>query len=185
MALDDSFLRRFPAPKHIETIMCNREFGPQAGPAPVHQNQHRVAFAASTPSIHHAEPPAASAPSVHRTHRVVEERIEMDEEAAAVTSSGTRATAASLGSGNRFVLVEEFLNVRSVSDPPSPDVEDAASEHSGVEGRLAQLEWEKNPLDQAVVTKQTMLQHAEHICKLERAMLALCELILEARPKEE
>ena len=90
-----------------------------------------------------------------------------------MTSSSTRATAASLGSGNRFVLVEEFSNVRTVSEPPSPDVEDAPSEHSGVEGRLAQLDWEKNPLGQAVVTKQTVLQHAEHIRKLERAMRAI------------
>ena len=40
-------------------------------------------------------------------------------------------------------------------------------------------------LDQGIVTKQTMLKHAEHICKMERNMRAICEFILEARPKEE
>ena len=88
--------------------------------------------------------------------------------------------------GNRFALVEEFRNVKSVSDPPSPNVADAPSEHSRVEGCLAQLECEnKILLDQAVVTKQTMLKHAEHLHKLQRTMRATCEFILEARPKEE
>ena len=103
-----------------------------------------------------------------------------------MTISGARAAAASRGTGNRFVLVEEFPNVKSVSDPPFTNVDDAPSEHSVVEGRLAQLEWEnKILLDQAVVTKQTMLKHAEHISKLAQTMRAICELILEARPKEE
>ena len=212
MAVDDGVVRRFPAPEHLETMMRDREDESQSHQAPVdqvhrrvafaapspsiHHGQpaatsgpqvhHGVAFAASTPSIHHDQTPAASAPSVRRTHQVVEERMEMDEEAAAVTSSGPRATAPSPGKGNRFALVEEVPNVKSVSDPPSLNVEDAPSEHSGLEGRLAQLEWEnKIPLDQAVVTKQTMLKHAEHTRKLERTMRATCELILEARPKEE
>ena len=110
----------------------------------------------------------------------------MEEEGAAARSSGARAPAPSPGTGNRFALVEKFPNVKSVSDPLSPNVEDAASEHSGVEGRLAQLEWEnKILLSQAVVTKQTMLKHAEHIRKVERTMRAIFELIREARPKEE
>ena len=97
----------------------------------------------------------------------------MYEEAAAVVNSGAWATAPSPGTGNLFALVEEFLNIRSVSDPPSRNAEDAPSEHSGVEGRLAQLDWEdKILLDKAVVTKQTMLKHAEHISKLERTMRA-------------
>ena len=100
----------------------------------------------------------------------------MDEEAAAATSSGAQATAPSPGTGNWFALVEEFPNVNSVPDPPSPNVADALSEHSVVEGRLAQLEWEnKILLDQAVVTKQTMLKHAEHIRKVERTMGAICK----------
>ena len=112
--------------------------------------------------------------------------MEMDEEAPAVTTSGAPATAPSPGTDNWFELVEEFPNVKSVSDPPSPNVEDAPSEHSGVEGRLAQLEWgNKILLNQAVATKQTMLKFAEHIRKLERTMRAFYELILEARPKEE
>ena len=109
-----------------------------------------------------------------------------DEDTGAATSSGAQATAPSPGTGNWFALVEEFPNVKSVSDPPSPNMEDAPSEHSGVEGRLTHLEWEdKILLDQAIVTKQTMLKHAEHIRKLERTMRAICELILQARPKEE
>ena len=39
----------------------------------------------------------------------------MDEEAAAVTSSGARGIAPSPGAGNRLAPVEEFLNVKSVS----------------------------------------------------------------------
>ena len=72
--------------------------------------------------------------------------MEMDEEVAAVTSSGAQATAPSPGACNRFALVEEFLNVKSVPDPPSQNVKDTPSEHSGVEGRLAQLEWENKIL---------------------------------------
>ena len=110
----------------------------------------------------------------------------MDEEEAATRSSGARATAPRPRTGKRFEVVEEFLNVNSVSDPLSPNVEDAASEHSGVEGCLAQLEWEnKILLDQAVVTRETMLKHAEHIRKVEQTMRAIFELIPEARPKEE
>ena len=65
----------------------------------------------------------------------------MDEEAAVATNSDARATAPSPGTGNRLALLEELLNVKSVFDPPSPNVEDAPSEHSVVEGRLAQLEF--------------------------------------------
>ena len=131
-------------------------------------------------------PPAASAPSVRCTHRVVEERMEMDEGAAAVMNSGARAKSPCPGAGNRFALEEEFQNVKNVSEPPSPNVDDAPNEHPVVKGRLAQLEWEDRILlDQAIVTKQTILKHAEHICKLERTMRAICELILEARPNEE
>ena len=110
--------------------------------------------------------------------------MEMDKEAAAVTTSGARATVPSPVTGNRFALVEEFTNVKSVSDPPSPNVEDAPSEHSGVGWRLAQMGLEnKILLDQAVVTKQTMLKHAEHIRKLERTRRAVCELIPKVHPK--
>ena len=46
--------------------------------------------------------------------------------------------------------------VKSVLDPPFSSVEDAPSEHSRVEGRLAKLEWEnKIFLGQVVVTKHT------------------------------
>ena len=55
-----------------------------------------------------------------------------------------------------------------------------------MEGRLAQLACEnKRLLDQAFVTKQTMVKHAERIRKLERTVRAICELVLESRPKEE
>ena len=212
MAVDDGALRRSPTPEHVETMMCDREDEPRSCRAPVHQFHygvalaapslsihhgqpaapsgsnvhHSVAFAASTPSIHHARPPAASARSVHRTHRVVEEHMEKDEETAAVTSSGARATVLSPGTGSGFVLVEEFRNVKSVLDAPSPNLEDDPSEHSGVEGRLAQLECSnKILLDQAVVTKQTMLKHAEHIRKLKRTLWAICDLKLAARRKKE
>ena len=197
MALDDGALRRFLAPEHVETMMCDKEDVPQSRPAPVHQVHHGVAFAAPSPSmhhgqpaapsgpqvhhgvafaastslIHHAQPPAASAPSVHPTHRVVEERMEMDEEAAVVTSSGARDRAPSPGTGQRFALVRRSRTSRACRT---------------VEGRVTQLEREnKILLDQAVVTKQTMLKHAERILKLERTMRAICELIPEARPKEE
>ena len=112
--------------------------------------------------------------------------MEMDEEAAVVTSSRALATAPRPGAGNQFALVEEFPNVKSVSDLPSLNVEDAPSERSGVEGRLAQPELENRILlDQAVMAKQTMMKHAEHIRRLEETMHAICELILEARPQEE
>ena len=86
--------------------------------------------------------------------------------------------------------MEEVLNVKSVSEPCnnplSPNMEDAPSEQSCVEGRLAQLDWEnKIVLDQAVVTKQRILNHAEHIRQLERTLRAICGLILESQPKEE
>ena len=113
MAVGDGFTHRFPTPQHVENLRCDREVEPRKHPDPVHQVhhgvapaafplsihhgrpaapsgpqvRHGVAFAASVPSIHHAQPPAASAPSVHRTHRVVEKRMEMEEEGAAVTSS--------------------------------------------------------------------------------------------------
>ena len=110
----------------------------------------------------------------------------MDGKAAAVMSSGARATAPHSRNRPPVLLVEEFRNVKSVSDPLSPNVDDALSEQSGVEGCLAQLERDNKILtDQAVVTKQTMLSHAEHIRSLERTMRAICELILEARPREE
>ena len=144
MAVNDGALRRFPAPEHVETMMCDREDEQQSRPAPVHQVHHSVAFAAPSPpvhhgqlaapsgpqvhhgvafaasthSIHHAQPSAASAPSVHRTNRGVEERLEIDQEEAVVTSSGARATAPSPGTGNWFALMGEFPNVKSVSDPP-------------------------------------------------------------------
>ena len=57
-------------------------------------------------------------------------------------------------------------------------MEDAPSEHSGEKEHLAQLEWENTfLLNQAVVIKQTMLKHAEHIPTLERTLRAMCELI--------
>ena len=51
----------------------------------------------------------------------------MEGQTAAVTSSGARATAPISGFGDRFALAEEFLNVKSVSDPQSPNMEDASS----------------------------------------------------------
>ena len=42
------------------------------------------------------------------------------------------------------MLLEEFRNVQSLSDPPSPNVEDAPSEHSDVAALLAHLEGGKN-----------------------------------------
>ena len=72
--------------------------------------------------------------------------MKVDEEAAAVRSLGARTTDPSPSAGNRFPLVEELLNVKSVSDPPSPNVKDAPSEHSGAEERLAQLQSEKEVL---------------------------------------
>ena len=112
MAVDDGVLRRFPAPEHVQTMMCDREVEPRARRAPVHQAHNGVAlaalsesvhhvqtlapsgpqvrqgvaFATSTPSVNHIQPPAASAPSVRRTPQVVEEHMEMDEEAAVGTS---------------------------------------------------------------------------------------------------
>ena len=168
MALADGVLCRFPAPEHVKFMMCDREVEPQARPTPVRQVynavvlagsspsvhhghpsapsglqvHHGVAFATSTPPIHHGQPPAASAPPVHHTCQVVEERMEMDVEAAAVTSSGGRTTAPRPGAGKRFALVEEFWNVKSASDPPSQNMEDAPSEQLVVEGQLAQQEWE-------------------------------------------
>ena len=128
MAVDEGVHRWFPAPEHVRTMMCNREAGPEALPAQVHHVHHGVAFAASAPSVHHAQPLAAStppvhhrkpfatpAPSIHRTHRVDEERMQMDEEAVAATGSGARATAPSSGTGNWFPLVEDFLILKSVS----------------------------------------------------------------------
>ena len=103
-----------------------------------------------------------------------------------MTNSGARNTAPCAGTGNWFALLDEFPNVKSMLHAPSPNVEDAASEHSGVEGPLAQLEWEYEILlDQAVVMKQTLLRHTENIGKLERTMCEIFELILEARQKEE
>ena len=53
MVVDDGALRRFRAPEHVTTMMCDREDELQSRPAPVHQVDHGVAFAASPPSIHH------------------------------------------------------------------------------------------------------------------------------------
>ena len=179
VAVDDRVPCRFPAPENQETMMCDMEPEPQppaasastfhhTGPATFASTVPRTQSAASTATIHHAQP-TTSTPSVHRLHRVVKERMEMDEEAAGAMISDARATAPSRGADNRFALVEEFPNTKSVSDPSSPNVEDAPSERSGVEGRLAQLEWEnKVLLDQMVVAKQTMLKHAEHIRKLQQ-----------------
>ena len=63
---------------------------------------------------------------------------------------------------------------------------DAPSEHSDEQPWLVQLEPEnKILLDQAVVTKQAVLKHAEQIRKLERTMREIWELKLEARQEEE
>ena len=65
-------------------------------------------------------------------------------------------------------------------------MEDAPSEYSGVERRVIELEWEnKILLDQPVGAKQTLIKHTEHIRKLERTLRTICELILEARTKDE
>ena len=94
--------------------------------------------------------------------------MEIDEEAAGVTRSGARATAPCPKTGDPFCagggVPERQNRVRS------PNVEDAPSEHSGVEGRLPQLEWQNKIL---VDSKQTMLKHAEHIPKLEQIMRAM------------
>ena len=67
MAVDDGVLCQFPAPEHVETMMCDREVEPQSRPAPVHHVHHGVASAASSPSIHHGQPAVPSGPQVHHS----------------------------------------------------------------------------------------------------------------------
>ena len=110
----------------------------------------------------------------------------MDEEAAAMMSSGPRPPVPSPGAGGRLTLVEELPSVKIVSEPPSPNLEDAPSERVGVERRLPQLEWETKILwFQAIVAKQTLKKHMKHICHLDPTMRAMCELIVESRSSEE
>ena len=99
----------------------------------------------------------------------------MDEEAATMTSSDAQVRTPSSGADRRLALVHEFPNVKTVSDPRSPNVEDAPSERVGVEERLGELEWENKILpDQAVLAKQTLKKHAKQICKQKRTTRAIC-----------
>ena len=83
-------------------------------------------------------------------------------------SSSAWLPAHSPGRHRRFALVEEFGNNKSVSDSPSPNVEDKPREHLGVEGRLPQLELEhKILLDQAVVAKQTLTAVSQSLHELQ------------------
>ena len=146
--------RRISALEHVETMMCDEEDVAQAGPDPVHQVRHGVPPGAAHHQVYHGQPPVSSTASADCSHRVVESRMEMDEEAAAMTSWGARATAPRPRGNGRFSLAEEFPHIKSVSQPPSPKMDATPSEHSAVGGRLAQLEREKQTLlGQAVVAK--------------------------------
>ena len=94
------------------------------------------------------------------------------------------------GNSPQFRNQQTFCAVGGVPDrqkcvrPPSPNVEDTSSEHSGVEGRRPQLESEnKILLGQGVVTKQTILTHAVGIRKVGRTVRAICEWLLEPAGK--
>ena len=65
LAVDYGVSCRFPAPEHVETMMCDRDGEPQARPAPIHQVHHGVAPAASSPTFPHGQPAALSGPHVH------------------------------------------------------------------------------------------------------------------------
>ena len=64
----------------------------------------------------------------------------MDEKVAALKSLGARAPAPNPSAIGWFALLEEFWNIKSVSDPLFPNVEDMPSERSGGAGRLTNFE---------------------------------------------
>ena len=177
MAVDEGVHRRFPIPEYSGTKMSYREMEPPARSAPVHHGQPSAAFA---PTVHHAWPPAVSTQSIHRTHGLVEVRVEMDDQSTTVTSLAARPPALSPGASNRFALVNEFPSVEGLSGPLSQIVGDTPSEHFEVEAWLTHLKWEnKNLPDQAVATKQRPQKQVEQIRKLKRTVRVICELIFE------
>ena len=138
IAVDKILHCRFPSSEHMQTMMSHSQAEPQARPAHVHRAQPSATYALTVhhaeppavfiPSVHAAKPPTTSASSTHHRHQVLHERMAIDDEAAAITSSGARWPGPSSGADRRFALVEGVPNIKSMSDSRSPYVEELRSE---------------------------------------------------------